>query len=166
MSSEQILIYGLRDPVDGRIKYVGQTQNPKTRLDTHLTLARTGKLDPKSRWIASLLQAGLKPVAVILAVATDSNCREMEEKWLASARSEGDVFNVGPCARLRRQDHRARRERQREQSVTLALVRSLPATGRSEEDVQKTAREWRWRHLARAAIVAITATKDEGKERC
>jgi hypothetical protein len=51
-------------------------------------------------------------------------------------------------------------------AVACAMVRSLPATGRSEEDVQRTAREWRWRHLARAAIVAIAETKDEGKDQC
>ena len=31
-----VYIYGLRDPRDGKIKYVGQTENMKTRLAMHI----------------------------------------------------------------------------------------------------------------------------------
>ena len=42
---------------------------------------------------------------------------------------------------------------ERVHTVAVALVRSLPATGRTDEEVERAAQEWRWRHLAKAAIV-------------
>jgi hypothetical protein len=46
--------------------------------------------------------------------------------------------------------------------VAVALVRSLPATGRTtDEEVERAAREWRWRHLARAAIAACDETRNK-----
>jgi len=46
-------------------------------------------------------------------------------------------------------------------AVAVALVRSLPATGRTDEEVERAAQEWRWRHLAKAAIVACDETREE-----
>jgi hypothetical protein len=53
---------------------------------------------------------------------------------------------------------------QRLHAVAVALVRSLPATGRTDEDVQRAASEWRWRHLAAAAIVACDSTRSSNPE--
>ena len=49
-------------------------------------------------------------------------------------------------------------------AVAVELVRSLPATGRTDEDVQQAASEWRWRHLAAAAIVACDLTHSTNPE--
>jgi hypothetical protein len=51
-------IYGLFDPNDGSLKYVGKTVNIKTRLGIHLRRSR-GKYGVA--WLRSMLDAGVTP---------------------------------------------------------------------------------------------------------
>jgi hypothetical protein len=64
-------LYALRDPLTGRIRYIGKTKmNPSTRLNGHCSCARASKSwqngSRRARWIKSLLDQGLRPVIVIL----------------------------------------------------------------------------------------------------
>lgn len=61
-------IYALRDPTDGRIRYVGQTrQSLNRRLSGHLRRPRDKEPHlPVNRWIARLVAAGLQPKIELL----------------------------------------------------------------------------------------------------
>ena len=48
-----LYIYTLTDPIDGLVKYVGMTNNPKRRLSEHL-IEKT--LTKKNNWIKSLIK--------------------------------------------------------------------------------------------------------------
>jgi hypothetical protein len=66
------MIYGLLDPRDGHLRYVGMSVDPWRRLRDHVLerarLAR-GAPAPKSdrvRWLASLVEVGLAPQLLVL----------------------------------------------------------------------------------------------------
>lgn len=64
-------VYGLQDPRDGRVRYVGCTSMwyLSSRLAMHVNTARIpkqkGHLTPRSVWIRDVLDAGLRPVPVL-----------------------------------------------------------------------------------------------------
>lgn len=62
----QFFIYGLADPDTKIIRYVGQTNNLKKRLDSHMTEMRSairngGRVNRKNAWLMSLNSRGVKP---------------------------------------------------------------------------------------------------------
>ena len=57
-------IYGLKDPVDGQVHYIGKSNNPAQRLQEHIEDAKTNAA--RVKWIAALLAIGLSPELVIL----------------------------------------------------------------------------------------------------
>ena len=59
-------IYGLRDPRDGKIKYVGQTRNPRARYAGHVGVPAGRGLNAKEQWIKDLRDLGTRPELVIL----------------------------------------------------------------------------------------------------
>jgi len=61
--TETIFIYGLVDPRDTKVYYVGRTTRPKARLDQHINAKANG---PKRRWISDLIDNGLYPEMLIL----------------------------------------------------------------------------------------------------
>lgn len=89
---EVALVYGLRDPRDRRIYYVGCTSSPQSRLIGHLEDARatrgTERATPKDRWIAELLDAGLEPDMVPLDLGVGSGRSGVPEAYSARAREQ------------------------------------------------------------------------------
>ena len=86
LGSSKNLVYGLVDPRDGRLCYVGKAETPLfSRLDRHLSEARGKKSQShKCNWIRNLLAAGLRPEVVIL-----------EDGFVSSqALSEAEVWNI------------------------------------------------------------------------
>ena len=61
-------IYVLRDPRTNRIRYVGQTNDPDTRLRDHI---QTGQMTPYKEWIIGLVSAGLEPEMEVIATTED-----------------------------------------------------------------------------------------------
>ncbi len=64
MTSDQVYgrIYGLLDPRDGSLRYVGQTtRSLKKRLQEHLSLASRSKQTHVSHWLKLLWGLGLRP---------------------------------------------------------------------------------------------------------
>jgi predicted GIY-YIG superfamily endonuclease len=57
-------IYGLKDPLDNKIKYVGVSKNVDSRYKQHFYLDET----EKSKWIQELKKQDLRPELVILEV--------------------------------------------------------------------------------------------------
>jgi len=83
---ENVFIYGLVDPIDGEIYYVGQSMNPHYRLSQHLAQKASC---PKSEWINDLKLAGLTPCVKILQVSNTENWVQDEKEWIAYGHEHG-----------------------------------------------------------------------------
>lgn len=88
------LIYGLADPRDGRIRYVGATDNIRRRYKVHL---RGQGVKRSARWIRELAGRGLLPSLVYLQRAEENNWGEAETFQIEFFRSRGMAdLNVAP----------------------------------------------------------------------
>lgn len=86
-------VYLLRDPITRRVRYVGQSNNPKRRLRAHLSQARRVSTLHSRRWIASLLAKGVLPVLEVIEQA--ENVCERETFWIAFYNACGcDLTNL------------------------------------------------------------------------
>lgn len=76
------LIYGLLDPRDAALRYVGKTHMRREhRLERHIESALEGASAPVSRWIRELSEIGLEPhVFVIARIPGDADWRQEEAK--------------------------------------------------------------------------------------
>lgn len=90
---KRYVIYALRDPRNGNIRYVGITKQPvRKRLSSHLAAARNGKPLHISAWIRQLSKEGLQPLAEVLEETSDTG---REAVWTAQFRGEGcDLTNL------------------------------------------------------------------------
>ena len=79
-------IYGLKDPRDGLIYYVGKSNHPKMRLEQHLIESIN---DSKMLWIGDLLSNGYEPELVILEEVSRQYWREAERQWISKGRKDG-----------------------------------------------------------------------------
>lgn len=97
-----ISIYGLVDPRDGVVRYIGQSNHIPRRKWQHLREAqrafpRSGSR--KSEWLRELLDAGYEPEIVILETVPDGEANEAERRWIDRA---GDpILNDPPCDYVR-----------------------------------------------------------------
>ena len=65
-------LYGLGDPRDGLIYYIGESTDPWKRYGGHLTASKY-ECYPVQSWVKHLLSSGLKPVLVILGYGDESD---------------------------------------------------------------------------------------------
>ena len=84
------IIYGLKDPRDGRIRYVGKSCYGISRARRHSSVKALAIDDThKGRWIKQLASLGLAPIIIVLeAGLTEETLSEAEVKWIAKGRSE------------------------------------------------------------------------------
>lgn len=78
------IIYGLQDPNDGLVKYIGKTKQPlKNRLRQHIYISSKEKTKhlKKSKWIQSLLSENKKPLIIHIETTNKSQWKEKERKW-------------------------------------------------------------------------------------
>jgi hypothetical protein len=80
-------IYGLKDPMDNQIHYVGKSDSPKARYSSHLRDDCSNH--HKTAWIAALRDAGLRPELVILQEVQADQWDKAERKWIADGLSMG-----------------------------------------------------------------------------
>lgn len=85
----KVFIYTLIDPRTDEIKYVGKTNNLKTRLSKHVNRKLNTKV---SCWIRSLLKEDLLPVMEVLDEVPDSEWQFWEQHWIWLCLSWG--FNL------------------------------------------------------------------------
>ena len=78
-----VYIYGLVDPRDDRVKYVGKTVNLKERLSEHIRRCHE-KRTPKNAWIVHLLGLGLSPTTQVIETCDEENWKEREKFWISS----------------------------------------------------------------------------------
>jgi len=85
----QIYIYSLSDPSTGEIRYIGKTNNLKTRFSNHMTAKRKTHL---YNWIYKLKENNLKPVIEVVEECDDNNWDISERYWIAQFKAWG--FNL------------------------------------------------------------------------
>lgn len=82
-------VYTLLDPRSREVRYVGITQDTRTRLRNHTNEAKRGKDQSyRSRWIRLLLKVGLKPLMVVVETGT-GDWAKAEKHWIAHFRRIG-----------------------------------------------------------------------------
>lgn len=93
-----VYVYALIDPVDGRIRYVGKSSEPRERLTTHIREARRGGPLHSRRWIASVLKNQKTPELMLLAICESNDEANVEERWwIAKLTAQGaDLTNRTP----------------------------------------------------------------------
>lgn len=86
-------IYGLVDPRDGQVRYIGMTTKTlEARLAGHLNEShyRPKLCYHKSHWIRQLVALGLSPgIQLLEEVLVDDDWRTAEIRWIAYGRSQG-----------------------------------------------------------------------------
>lgn len=93
--TEQTHIYGLLCPLENKIRYVGKSDNPSTRLRQHL---KAEDRTAKAAWITGLRGRGLKPKLVILQTVAVDGWREAERWWIDNLRVRGlSLTNAAPA---------------------------------------------------------------------
>jgi hypothetical protein len=81
------LIYGLIDPRDGTIRYIGKTQQSlQCRLRGHLNCAGRRHV---TCWIRQLKDLGLTPQIQLMAQVDNSRWQELEREFIARGKSLG-----------------------------------------------------------------------------
>ena len=91
--SETSDIYGLYDPRDGQLRYIGKADCAHRRLKTHLRASSVKRATPVYAWIRELREIGLVPSMQILERAADW-C-EAERRLIRQARAQGDsILNL------------------------------------------------------------------------
>jgi len=90
-------IYGLSDPRDGVIRYVGKSGKPLNRLARHVVWSRVRPSWPVARWIRKLCIEGVRPVCEILEEVSVDDWKEAERRWITLYRQRGHrLLNVLP----------------------------------------------------------------------
>lgn len=87
--NDTTFIYGLFDPRDCRLRYIGKSDNPQKRLEQHIFFARHGSKSHKDTWIRSLLSTDLEPAIEILEECTEGNWQEIEKAWINECKRFG-----------------------------------------------------------------------------
>ena len=96
-------IYGLKDPRDEKIRYIGKTSHPKERLGHHIQVKYNNH---KSNWIQSLLQIGLTPSMEIIDEVPISEWEFWEKHYMKLFKSFGaDLVNSTEGGRGGKDNH-------------------------------------------------------------
>ena len=81
MKTDIAYIYGLVDPRDNSIRYIGKTVYPKNRLSGHIN--ESNKFNHhRSKWIRSLLKLNLKPKLLVLKICPLSEFEKYETEYI------------------------------------------------------------------------------------
>ena len=84
------LIYGLIDPLTDELRYIGKSARGMARPREHSAPYGLKRQSNKTRWIASLLAAGVKPtISVIAESANAGELAAMERAAIAKYRAAG-----------------------------------------------------------------------------
>jgi hypothetical protein len=89
-------VYGIYDPEDSFIKYVGQTANPHVRLSEHFKLAKSTDIRQTifMMWFRSVIRQGRVPEMVILEVVIPSLALKAERKWIKHYHCQNLILNA------------------------------------------------------------------------
>jgi hypothetical protein len=85
-------IYGIADR-EGRIMYIGKSNNPTERMKQHIRDCNRRKT-PLYGWLNKALRDGHQPQMIVLASATSQDWQSLESLMIAQYRSESHMLNV------------------------------------------------------------------------
>lgn len=146
------VIYGLRDPRDGRVRYVGKSIRFGNRFEQHLA-GRSGAAGVGS-WVRDLRNLALEPDAFVIEKVDDVRADEREGFWISEyAKTETGLLNVSKRAVVRVK--RARREFLPPQppSESAKVIRALL--------VKKTIVRYSTKYATRAICAALKISEAE-----
>ena len=91
VSEDRFYVYGLYDPRDGELRYVGLRKgNLGPRLNLHICDARKGKKRYSCHWIRQVLDAGFKPLICELQQFNNfEDTKAAEVYWIKFFREQG-----------------------------------------------------------------------------
>lgn len=90
----KVYIYGLKDPRDFQIKYIGKTIDVDRRRKEHNQIHRNKK-SKKNSWIIHLIKNGMQPIFEILEDCEETNWVEREVYWIQYYKDLGfDLKNM------------------------------------------------------------------------
>ncbi len=89
---ERVVIYGLIDPDDGVVKYVGSTTNAGHRYREHLQMPRRANAHLNT-WIKSLIDKNKKPMFVFIDLCNKEEREQIEYKWIEHFSKLSVLFN-------------------------------------------------------------------------
>ena len=85
-----IFIYKLIDPITEEIRYIGKTNNPKNRLNSHIYRAKTSdSVQHVLFWIKSLINKGFKPQMEVIETCCQETWSDREIYWIAKHKEMG-----------------------------------------------------------------------------
>jgi len=90
-SGMTVYIYGLYDPRNGYLRYIGKAINLKVRLALHLSETKNTH---KNQWLAQLKSLRLVPEMRVLETienSDDLDWQERERWWIKCARESGEA---------------------------------------------------------------------------
>ena len=83
LTCEIAYIYGLVDPRNDEIRYIGKTIKPKSRLHAHITESkRLNVIHHRANWIRKLTSLGLKPKITFLIVCSSDDFEKYETEYI------------------------------------------------------------------------------------
>lgn len=86
-------VYTLKCPISGKIRYVGKSRNPKSRLRQHIEDSRNNTNTEKKHWINGLLQAGKFPkMEIVFKHPDEAIARNKEESFCM--KNISTIFNI------------------------------------------------------------------------
>jgi DNA-binding transcriptional regulator YiaG len=95
----KVYIYGLIDPRDGQIRYVGATRTElKKRIVGHIQEARTyqdghpAQWSRKNAWILDMLSDGAFPDVIVLQESDEENRKADEKTWITRLTDAGAML--------------------------------------------------------------------------
>ena len=86
-------IYVLVDPLDGQVRYVGQTGDCRRRLAEHMS-NRGGCV---WGWVSGLLAIGERPRLVVVDTVVDGNAHSVEGEWISMLWKRCPLLNRKCC---------------------------------------------------------------------
>ena len=90
-------IYGLKDPRDRALRYIGKANDPQDRLYRHIRFVESDPNEGKKEWILEFLDLDLEPVMWIIMRVPYSRWRKIEREAIRRYREAGcDLLNIAP----------------------------------------------------------------------
>jgi hypothetical protein len=87
---ETTFIYGLWDPRNYQLRYIGKTKNLDKRLKTHIEEAKlSNSRNHRLNWIRQLLNEELEPFIEVLEECTNDTWEKAERDWIVECRRFG-----------------------------------------------------------------------------
>ena len=84
---DDITIYGLIDPSNGFVRYVGKSYKPEQRFQSHLRPSQLKSSSHKTHWLRNLLDSGKKPEMIFLEKIKECKWEIAEQKWISHYRN-------------------------------------------------------------------------------